>query len=294
MNSVAAVVVTYNRKQLLETCIEKLSQSSYPCDILLIDNGSTDGTKDLIDSKFPEIIYHNTGANLGGAGGFRVGMEIAVQKGYEYVWIMDDDTFVNPDTLGKLMEVDEKLDGNYGFLSSAAYWIDGSLCNMNIQRTAMNTKVEDLTSEYSPIIMATFVSFFVKSSIIREMGLPIKEFFIWSDDLEYSRRVSMKYPCYFVPGSAVEHHMGSNAKVGIESESTDRLWRYEYLYRNEVYVFRREGFRGYIYLWLRVLLHTFRIITKAKDDKKIKLKTVWKSFMSGFKFHPPVEYVSES
>ena len=292
MNNIAAVVVTYNRKQLLETCLEKLEASTYPCDILLIDNGSTDGTEELVKAMFPGVAYFNTGANLGGAGGFRVGMELAVQKGYEYAWIMDDDTFVNPDTLEKLMEADRSLAGNWGFLSSYAYWTDGSRCNMNFQRTGINTFAEDFDSLTSPVIMATFVSFLVKCSIVREVGLPIKEFFIWCDDLEYSRRVSMKYPCYFVPSSTVEHHMGSNAKVGIESESADRLWRYEYLYRNEYYVFTREGLRGRIYVILRVLLHSMRVI-KSSPDKKVKLKVIWKSFNSGHKFHPDIEYVQE-
>ena len=292
MNNIAAVVVTYNRKQLLETCLEKLAGSTYPCDILLIDNGSTDGTSELIKEKFPGVSYFNTGENLGGAGGFRVGMELAVNKGYEYAWIMDDDTFVNPDTLEKLMDADKALEGKWAFLSSYAYWTDGSRCNMNFQRTGINSFAEDFESQTSPIIMATFVSFLIKCSVIKEMGLPIKEFFIWCDDLEYSRRVSMKYPGYFVPQSTVEHHMGSNAKVGIESESQERLWRYKYLYRNEYYVFSREGFKGKLYVFLRVILHSLRVI-KSSDNKKTKLGVIWNSYREGRRFHPAVEYVKE-
>lgn len=295
MQKVAAVVVTYNRKKLLCECLERLMKQEYPCDILVIDNASTDGTKESIDNfiQTGKIQYYNTGSNLGGAGGFNFGMRLAVENGYEYVWIMDDDTYAEADALYQLMEADQKLQGNYGFLSGVAYWTDGTLCNMNRQRISLRKKAEDFSSAVSPIIMATFVSFFVKSSVIREMGLPIKEFFIWADDLEYSRRISKKYPCYLVPDSKVIHCMGSNQKVGIEQESKDRLWRYQYLYRNEVYVFRREGLKGWFYLFARVGCHVAKILIKAKSDRTEKLKTIISSFISGFKFYPAIEYVDK-
>ena len=294
MNSSVAVIVTYNRKVLLEECIQAIqAQKNASCDILIVDNASTDGTHEHIQKYIDNytVFYHNTGANLGGAGGFAAGMEKAVQMGYEYIWAMDDDTIVQEDSLQYLLKADKDLNGNYGFLSSVAYWTDGKLCNMNIQRRTYRKKIEDYTSEYSNAVMATFVAFFIKSSVIKEMGLPIAEFFIWSDDFEYSRRISKKYPCYVVTKSKVTHKMNSNLKVGIEQESKDRLWRYNYLYRNEVYVYRREGLAGYLYLFMRVALHMTRIILKAKQDKGEKLKIVWKSFMSGFKFKPAIQYV---
>lgn len=296
MQKVAAIVVTYNRKKLLGECLERLMKQEYPCDILVIDNASTDGTKEGIDYLIStdKIQYYNTGSNLGGAGGFNFGMKLAVQKGYEYVWIMDDDTYAETDTLCRFMEADQKLRGKYGFLSGVAYWTDGTLCNMNRQRVSLQKKAENFSDMVSPIIMATFVSFFVKAGVIREMGLPIKEFFIWADDLEYSRRISRKYPCYLVPGSKVVHCMGSNQKVGIEQESKDRLWRYQYLYRNEVYVFRREGLKGWCYLFARVGCHVAKVLIKAENDKAEKLKTIVSSFISGFRFHPTIEYIKNS
>ena len=87
--------------------------------------------------------------------------------------------------------------------------------------------------------------------------------------------------------------MGSNQKVGIEQETKDRLWRYQYLYRNEVYVFRREGIKGWLYLFSRVGFHVIKVLLKAPNDKKEKLKTIISSFLSGFRFHPAVEYVGK-
>lgn len=290
---IAAVVVTYNRKDLLKECLERLLklEPQVP-DVMVIDNGSTDGTKDLIYSYFKnQILYYNTGKNLGGAGGFAFGLEQAVNAGYDAIWMMDDDTFVEKDSLEKLVEADNRLNGNYGFLSSIAYWKDGSICNMNRQKVTLRKAIDDFECSEVPIIMATFVSFFVRRDIVLNVGLPISEFFIWADDLEYSRRISQSFSCYAVPGSKVIHYMGSNNKVGIEQDSDDRLWRYKYLYRNEVYVYRREGLKGWLYLILRVLLHSFRVLRSNQESRGIRLQTIWKSFAEGLHFHPPIKQI---
>lgn len=293
-NETAAVVVTYNRKDMLRECLERLlNQKDASCDILVIDNASTDGTreavKDILEN--PDVHYYNTGKNIGGAGGFNYGMREAVELGYKYVWAMDDDSYVYEDALAALLKTDQDLHGNYGFLSSVAYWKDGSICNMNRQYTSIHGKFSEFDKEYSPVIMATFVGFFVKTDIIKEVGLPIKDFFIWSDDLEYSRRISIRHTSYAVPASKILHNMASNHKVGIESDDENRLWRYQYLYRNEVYVFKREGLKGYLYLFARYGLHCMRILFKAKSAKRKKLSIITHSFWSGFSFHPEIEYV---
>ena len=109
MPSIAAVVVTYNRKDLLLECLNCLQaqdfsnapQQNATLDILVIDNASTDNTHEalqfLIEDK--AIRYYNTGSNLGGAGGFNYGMRKAVELGYDYVWVMDDDCMPHDDTL---------------------------------------------------------------------------------------------------------------------------------------------------------------------------------------------------
>ena len=297
MNEVVAIVVTYNRRQLLLNCIDHLRRlEGASVDILVIDNASTDGTKEAIDPFINEetVIYVNTGSNLGGAGGFQYGVNEAMKRNYKYLWLMDDDTYQTPSSLSELLKADQALEGDYGFLSGIANWTDGSLCNMNIQKVSLKEKISDYSQQTTPVIMATFVSFFIKSDTVKEFGLPIKEFFIWSDDLEYSRRISLKYPCYTANRSIAIHNMASNDKVGIEQESKDRLWRYKYLYRNEVYVYRREGIRGRAYLLLRVLLHSFRVIRKSKGFRKEKLKVIWESYHAGRKFNPPIRFYGDS
>ncbi len=296
MKKTAVIVVTYNRKEYLLKCIKALQLQSFTDrDIFIIDNASTDGTEDAIKSFIDDktVIYHNTGENLGGAGGFNYGMRVAAELGYELLWIMDDDCIPQSDALERLINAHNELNGNYGFLSGVAYWRDGSVCNMNIQKVALKEKITNYNEPLVPVIMATFVSLMVKSSTVKEMGLPIKEFFIWSDDLEYTRRISRKYKSYVVTASKVLHDMQSNAKVNIVTELPERLNRYSYMYRNEVYVYRREGIKGWIYLIMRVSLHLAKIVCLAKSERKKKISVVLKSFINGLSFRPDIEYLDD-
>ena len=134
MKEVVAIVVTYNRKEFLKKSIKALLEQERAelCDILVVDNASTDGTRDeileLINSR--KIIYANTGENLGGAGGFNYGVKEALKLGYKYMWLMDDDCIVYKDSLNELLIADKQLNGKYGFLSSVVLWRDGTVCKI--------------------------------------------------------------------------------------------------------------------------------------------------------------------
>ncbi len=295
MKKTAAIVVTYNRKELLAENIARLLAQTLrsQMDIIVIDNAGTDGTEESLQPRIQanEIIYLNTGANLGGAGGFQYGMRYAAENGYDFLWVMDDDSMPSPNALEELIRWDQNLSGNYGFLSSRILWTDGSICNMNIQKVSISKKVSDFTSDCVPIITGTFVSTFFPVERIFEFGLPIKEFFLWCDDLEYTRRISEKYSCYLINSSTVTHKSSTNIGSNIAADEYDRLNRYCYAYRNEVYFFRREGFRGSSYCFCRLLLHAARVILKAKDHRMERLKIIFSSTWKGLFFHPEIEYV---
>ena len=248
-NKSVAVVVTYNRKELLDQCIDRLLKQKYrSCDIIVVDNASTDGTQEMIINKYdvPEMLYINTGANLGGAGGFQYGVKKAVLLGYEYIWIMDDDTLPERNALHELFKVDQMLNGNWGFLSSVAYWTDGSICRMNIQKKTIFRHIgkTEYNKRFAPIKMCSFVSLLVKSNVIQEMGLPIGEYFIWTDDYEYIGRIASKYSCYMVPGSKVVHAMKTHTRVNFAMDNVSRIDRYQYIYRNDVHCYRHYALKG--------------------------------------------------
>ena len=291
---VIAVVVTYNRKELLKEAIEALLNQEYNnCDVLIVDNASTDGTREYIDEllKDTRVHYENTGANLGGAGGFNYGMKRACQMGCDFIWVMDDDCIVHKDSLTELLNADKLLNGNYGFLSSKVLWKDDSICKMNIPKKTFSTWLKEFDKPVQEIAMASFVSLFVKTDIIKEMGLPIKEFFIWTDDWEFTRRISRKYKSYFISKSIVTHKSKNNEGADISTVEGDRVERFKYLYRNDVVLYRGEGLKGWILLYIRLILHKLRILKSDKKDKKERIKIINNAIKEGKKFKPDIEFV---
>ena len=294
--SVAAVIVTYNRQELLFRCIEHvLQQEGAACDILVIDNHSTDGTKESLQPfiNTGQLDYTDTGENLGGAGGFSFGIRRAAEKGYDRIWVMDDDCMPGKDALAALLRAERDLNGEYGFLSSRVLWKDGSLCDMNLQRETLTRDLKGFDQRLQPVVMASFVSLFLKRETVLELGLPIKEFFIWTDDWEYTRRISRKYPCYAVADSTVLHLSKSNIGADIATESAERLDRFDYLYRNDVCLYRREGLRGFAYEAVRLSGHCLRVLLKAKDHKKERLQKIIGGTRKGLSFRPTIERISE-
>ena len=293
-NQVAAVVVTYNRLSLLQKCIKSLCAQTAACDILVVNNASTDGTTQWLENqeKTHILTTRNTGSNLGGAGGFNFGMRWAVEDGYQYLWLMDDDCLPEPDALENLLKADRLLNGNYGWLSSQCRWTDGSLCPMNIQRKSPYRAIEGFNDALVPAQMASFVSLFLKAETVKRMGLPISEFVIWTDDWEYTRRIYLKMKCYAVRDSVVVHAMKKKTVVNVATDSPDRLKRYSYFYRNDVVLYRREGLKGWLWLLAKDCWHSAQVIGHGRPKR---LPVIWKGFVSGIMFKPqemqaPFEY----
>ena len=290
---IAAVVVTYNRLPLLQKCIASLRGQTVDCDILVVDNASTDGTADYLASQQAEgrLTAHNTGENLGGAGGFHCGMGWAYGAGYDYLWLMDDDCLPYPDALEKLLAADAARQGDYGWLSSVAEWTDGSLCLMNVQRATPYRDVAALQAPLTPCVMASFVSLFLRRETVAAFGLPIREFFIWSDDWEYTRRISLQKPCYVAAESRVVHAMKDNTVVNIATDTPQRLGRYRYFYRNDVYLYRREGLKGWLWLLAKYVWHSVQTVAHGKPGR---LAIIWRGFAEGCRFHPAADSMNET
>lgn len=299
---IAVLVVTYNRCGLLRENIEALRQQRFggKYDVIIVDNASTDGTGEMVSKLIGaqdrtaamRLYYQNTGANLGGAGGFQYGVKWAAEHGYEYVWLMDDDCMPGPEALAELWEAHCRLGGSYGWLSSQVRWKDGSICSMNVQRRTVVANVKDWQTPLVPCVMASFVSLFLPVAVVRQLGLPIKEFFIWTDDWEYTRRISRQYPCYLVNQSLVVHKSAANLPANIANDSLERLPRYRFLYRNDVYLYRREGLTGLGYELVRLGVHIFRVIFRGRNRKLERIRMLLSGTWSGIFFHPKIEFLT--
>lgn len=284
------MVVTYNRLPLLRQCLAALtSQTALGLTIFLIDNASTDGTAEAVAAMtLPNLVYRNTGKNLGGAGGFAYGVREAALAGYDALWLMDDDTLPTPTALAEFLQADRDLHGRYGWLSGRALAPDGTDQPMNLQRVTPYKDLPNFDGARIPAVMASFVSLFLRTETVRRYGLPIAEFFIWSDDWEYTRRISRAQPCYVIPASRVVHAMQNPGIVNIAADVPARWERYCYFYRNDVVLYRREGVRGWLWLLAKDAWHTVQVLRSPQGRKAWRIGIIWKGFFAGVRFAPEI------
>ena len=194
-----------------------------------------------------------------------------------------------------LVAANDKLKGRYGFLSSSVLWKDGTTCVMN--RQLLHQKMHDFIESPDPGVkrsdQATFVSLLFPASVIKKVGLPIKEYFIWGDDVEFTRRIAVihKYPCFYIGKSRVVHMMNNNAGSSIAFDDIARLDRYVYAFRNDGCTYRREGMKGRIWYIGKCGINACRILAKSKDHKRERLGTLIQGMKESAKFHPAIEYL---
>jgi rhamnopyranosyl-N-acetylglucosaminyl-diphospho-decaprenol beta-1,3/1,4-galactofuranosyltransferase len=237
MNSksrVAAVVVTHNRLSLLEQAVGALRAQIQPADmIFIVDNGSTDGTAKWSQGQ-PDLRTIQQG-NLGSAGGQYAGIHAAFRAGFDWIWCMDDDTLPRPDTLRSFLENVHAREPDIGFLASVVLWTDGSLHPMNLTNPRfVGEWLDRVHAEKAlPIVSASFVSILVHRRAVEKVGYPVKEFFVWGDDIEYTRRISRHFSCYTILDSIVIHQTASREPAGVV-EVDPQSPKFVGLYRNNV------------------------------------------------------------
>lgn len=268
---VAIVVVTYNRLNLLKEEIISLRNQTYSeRQIIVVNNGSTDGTLEWL--KEQNDIITITQENCGGAGGFFTGIKYAVENGYDYCWVMDDDVDCSPNALEELVK-SYNAKPNIGFVCSKVYGLDGNAMNTPIvdDRGGVNGYADysDMVDEgMIKVKMATFVSVFFSSSIVKELGLPYKEYFIWGDDYEYTSRISSRYDSYMSCRSHVLHKRIIQGVLSFEDEvNTSRLRNYFYKFRNEGYnSMMYDGVSRYVTI-VRLIKYAVRLSLKLNLKK---------------------------
>jgi len=239
-DSVCAVVVTHNRLGLLREALAAiLGQTRPPDHVLVVDNASTDGTADAIRAEHPQVEVVRLEVNEGGAGGFHEGFSRATAAGWEWLWVMDDDTIPQPEALARLLEARERAPEPPVLLASRVIWTDGRLHPMNLPKVDARDpeRLLDATSgALVPMRWSTFPSLLVHRSAVERFGPPRKAFFIWSDDLDFTARVLRHERGYVVPAS-VALHKTATAHFPWEGGS-----RFYYAVRNGLWLLRGDVF----------------------------------------------------
>jgi rhamnopyranosyl-N-acetylglucosaminyl-diphospho-decaprenol beta-1,3/1,4-galactofuranosyltransferase len=250
-NRVCAVVVTFNRKELLTECLRALEAQLRPVNaIVIVDNASTDGTRDLLSQKFPDLEVLALPRNRGGAGGFYEGMKWAFEQGYDWIWLMDDDgrpaenclhellSHQGPNAEGKAQVLTPMQRDRSGRSYGAGVW-DKFYVDVSAK---VNEGQKAVTGNY----LFAFVGPLISREVVKRIGLPRHEFFIWFDDYEYGLRIHRAIPnsVTVVPSAVFHHDIGGKTrevrmfgKKALRNDSP--AWKTYYGSRNHLFTVLR-------------------------------------------------------
>ena len=316
---IAVLIVTYNRKELLRECLDAVfSQTTPPDRVYLVDNASSDGTPEMLCDLYSQsedvvegacwecrqfktspvpMAYYRLRNNTGASGGFNFGMKMAYADGADWIWVMDDDTIPYRDALEQLVSTPRFARSNTGFLASVPRWSDGNIHVMNVHGHPVNYSFlnDNFDHRCIPASNCSFVGVMISRTAIETVGFPIKDFFIWSDDTEYTYRITEKggLPSFYVFGSNVLHKTAHNRGAGIQDLCDSNWVKYWYGLRNKVVLtrMRARGFRKSVMsaCMLAVVL-SVQVLRNKRLSTIHKAKIVL-NILRGLAFFPKIETV---
>jgi rhamnopyranosyl-N-acetylglucosaminyl-diphospho-decaprenol beta-1,3/1,4-galactofuranosyltransferase len=197
--TVAVVVVTYNRADLLGRTLDGLAaQTHEPDTVIVVDNASEDHTREILDAhRGLHLQRIHLDENTGGAGGFRAGVESAYGQGFDRIWLMDDDVVPAPDCLATLMVQDEAFvmavrEDTHGHLVEKAA-TDFDLTHARSIRPKRSTVEQDYGDrdampERVELHNIAFEGPLFRREVVDAIGLPDSSFFIFYDDVDFALR----------------------------------------------------------------------------------------------------------
>jgi rhamnopyranosyl-N-acetylglucosaminyl-diphospho-decaprenol beta-1,3/1,4-galactofuranosyltransferase len=210
-HGIVAVLVTHNRPLLLAEALEALARQTLPAaQVIVVDNASDRETQRFLDqSSGIRVVRSET--NLGGAGGFALGMRRALDLGARWVWLMDDDAIPESTALEALHRHLASGTERVGALCGAVMEF-GGIATVHRRRfngifgTEHPVPSAAYADEPVRIDIASFVGFLVSAAAVRNVGLPNAAFFLSYDDTEYSLRLRRAgFDLWLVPDSVIVH-----------------------------------------------------------------------------------------
>jgi GT2 family glycosyltransferase len=244
------VVVTYNRAELLERCLSGLAAQRRPPDaVIVVDNASSDGTRALLDAWQAdddlELVTIRSEQNLGGAGGFHLGVRAAYDRGFDRIWLMDDDVVPDPTCLEVLMEhpgpalmaVREDLQGRLSEKAATSFDLASPFAIRPKRQTVEELYgTRDAMPAEVPIENVAFEGFLVKREVVTAVGLPDPGFFIFYDDVDFAVRTRRAgFPVVAVRDAVLVR------QLDFDQQHDTRSWKGYYMYRNLFVVHLRYG-----------------------------------------------------
>lgn len=235
------VILNWNGLQDTLECLESVFKLDYPnFEVIVVENGSTDNSVEVIRKTYPQVILIKSKVNLGYTGGNNIGMRYALKNKADYVWLLNNDTVVEADTLSKLLKKAEQCP-EAGLISPVVYYYDapgkiqfcGSYADLNNQKIVYpvdkNLYVrEDFTNGENVCLWGT--ALLIKRNVIDKIGYLDEEIFAYYEDTEYSLRAIKAGFRNLVEIYAKVHHNNQSPDAKMEEKG---LHYYHLTARNE-------------------------------------------------------------
>lgn len=256
--TVAVVVVTHDRADLLEGMLRGLAASHRPADaVLVVDNACTDHTAQVLErATVSGLEVLRSTENLGGAGGFRLGMRAAYARGFDRIWLMDDDVVPAPDCLEVMLAADEpclmavREDTRGALVEKAALRFDLTRPWAIKPKTAMvetTYRTRAAMPDRVALENVAFEGFMVRREVVERIGLPDASFFIFYDDVDFALRArAAGYRIWALRDAVLVRQLDFDQQHDLAG------WKGYYMYRNLFVVHLRYGENALVRLkpWL--------------------------------------------
>lgn len=260
---VLVVIVTYNRRKLLEKLLASLKdQSKSIKGILLFDNNSSDDTIDfLTDSNFIESnieneklftnigkinkYYFRSSSNLGGSGGFAKALQLASSLDYDYVWIMDDDVIPDVHCLENLLNAIKEHQVEAAIPNrNSINFKDSPVVKFDLNSvfkyfsSKRKTRIDPpFEEDYYYVQTFAFEGPLISMKTIRKVGIPNADYFILYDDTDYAQRILKYTKIIYI----VNAHLFRQLPFKRNTKSSQLGWKDYYSIRNNMYFDKKYG-----------------------------------------------------
>jgi GT2 family glycosyltransferase len=268
---VAVIVLNWNGREDTLRCLESLQAVEYPnWEVLVVDNGSEDGSLDAIRERHPEAMVIEAGRNLGFAGGNNLGIEAALRRGAEFVLVLNNDTTVAPDLLRAFVRA-AREHPDAGVFAAKIYflkdpqrlWYAGARWNsMSAAFEHVGQGVLDTGADFEQVRDTDYAcgcAMLLRAPAVQAVGMLDERFFLLFEETDWCFRArEAGFRCLFVPGAKVWHRVSSSFGGG-------RSILYEYfLFRNRLlWAERHLSLRWRMAVWastLGVLCPPLRVV----------------------------------
>lgn len=232
------MVVTQNRCDLLRESLQAvLAQTRAPDVVIVVDNDSRDGTREMLNREFEDVVVVGLPSNQGATGGFCEGISTACSAGADWLWLLDDDAFPQETALAELLGALDRLPpgADPALLASRVEWRDGEPHPMNaptVRHRDSQALADAVSVGLLPLRASTWVSMLLSRTAVEGERMPMRHFFYQADDIEYTARLLRDGTGYYVPGSVVEHRT-----PGRQTATSDER-RFYFHVRNNLFMLR--------------------------------------------------------